>query len=56
MNEECRKAIEEYYTLKKDYDNAYKTKQKGIMTNKVWSKSKKRYVHARIKCSTVKLS
>ena len=53
MNEECRKAIEDYYTLKKDYDNAYKTKQKAIMTNKVWSKSKKREAIKAIKMTCV---
>ena len=34
MNEQCRIAIEEYYTLKNDYDQAYKTKRQAIMSNK----------------------
>lgn len=34
MNEECRIAIEEYYTLKKDYDQSYATKRKAIISDK----------------------
>ena len=33
MNEECRIAIEDYYTLKHDYDESYKAKRKDILSN-----------------------
>ena len=34
MNEECRIAIEEYYTLKHDYEESYNAKRKTILTDK----------------------
>ena len=33
MNDECRTAIEDYYTLKNDYDQSYKTKR-NVITKK----------------------
>ena len=34
MNEECRIAIEEYYTLKSDYEQSYTAKRKSIISDK----------------------
>ena len=34
MNEECRIAIEEYYTLKSDYEQSYAAKRKSIISDK----------------------
>jgi len=35
MNDECRTAIEDYYTLKNDYDQSYKTKRNVIIADKI---------------------
>lgn len=42
MNEQCRVAIDEYYTLKNDYEQDYNAKRKSIMSNKSSTKKNKR--------------
>tara|TARA_B100001059_G_C17839427_1_gene590955 strand:- start:5049 stop:5852 length:804 start_codon:yes stop_codon:yes gene_type:complete len=55
MNEECRTAIEDYYTLKKDYDQSYATKRKAIISdNRIGNtKQKKRDAIKGIKMACV---
>ena len=55
MNDECRIAIEEYYTLKHDYDQSYNAKRKTIMTDKSIgnTKQKKRDAIKNIKIACV---
>jgi hypothetical protein len=42
MNDQCRAAIEDYYTLKNDYEQVYKKKRKTIMTDIRVTKQDKR--------------
>lgn len=46
MNEQCRVAIEEYYTLKNDYDQGYNAKRKSIMSKKTTKQEKRDAVQA----------
>ncbi len=49
MNEQCRAAIEEYYTLKNNYEQVYKKKRKIIMTDMRITKQDKRNAIQNIK-------
>ena len=53
MNEQCRVAIEEYYTLKNDYEQSYKKKRKTIMIDKNITKQEKRNAIQNIKVPCV---
>lgn len=53
MNEQCRVAIEEYYTLKNDYEQVYNAKRKSIMSNKSATKQQKREAAQSIKIPCV---
>jgi hypothetical protein len=53
MNDQCRVAIEEFYTLKNDYEQAYNAKRKSIMSNKTATKLKKRQAVQSIKIPCV---
>ena len=53
MNKQCRVAIEEYYTLKNDYEQDYHAKRKSIMSNKSATKQQKREAVQSIKIPCV---